>query len=93
MNKLESMMNKFAEQLQQLNNWMVTLETNQVLQAGPQISVDTQFASPTSFINRNNKHTMFTEVISCTSTESPASLESGSSFAKNVGNSQDPTYL
>src|SRR2546427_2167851 len=57
--RLESMMNNFVEQIQQLTTRVTTLETSKMLTPETIFNVDTQFASPAEFTNRYNKRTRF----------------------------------
>ena len=73
MDRLESMMNKFVDQIQQLTTRVTTLETAKTFTSESSFVFDTQFASPTEFTNRYNKRTRFNNNPLAASTSSASS--------------------
>ena len=87
MDKLESMFNKFAEQIQQLTTRVTTLETSKMLTPETIFNVDMHFASPTEFTNRYNKRTRFDNNSLASSSSPPSNTTVTSEILIDVGNS------
>src|SRR2546427_8629198 len=83
--RLESMMNNFVEQIQQLTTRVTTLETSKMLTPETIFNVDTQFASPAEFTNRYNKRTRFNNTSLVASTSSASSNTVTSDMLIDVG--------